>query len=87
MVFLKLQREPGVYSRVAVGLIPKACLCSVTSEILYSYEDHRQNLLESWQGNEDSYRDEPGDPGYFYSCQSDIGIPNNFQQESGIITF
>ena len=52
-----------------------------------SYVGHRLNLLEVWQGNKDKYRSEPGEPGYLSSCHSDIGIPINFQQESGIITF
>ena len=45
------------------------------------------NLLQARQGNKDSYRGEPGDAGYLSSCHSDIGIPINFQQESGIFTF
>ena len=52
-----------------------------------SYVGHRLNLLEAWQGNKDSYPGEPGYPGYLSSCHSDIEIPINFQQESGIITF
>ena len=28
-----------------------------------------------------------GDPGYLSSCYRDIGIPINFQQESGIVAF
>ena len=41
----------------------------------------------AWQGNTDTSRDEVGDPGSLSSCHSDIGIPINFQQDSGIVTF
>ena len=30
---------------------------------------------------------EAGDPESLFCCHSDIGIPINFQQESGIVTF
>ena len=45
------------------------------------------NLLEAWQGNTDASRGEAGDPGSVSSCHSDIGIPINFQEDSGIVTF
>ena len=45
------------------------------------------NLLEAWQGNTDASRGEAGDPGSVSSCHSDIGIPINFQEDSGIIIF
>ena len=37
------------------------------------------------QGNTDTSRGEAGDPGSLSSCHRDIGIPINFQQESGIV--
>ena len=63
------------------------CVCSSTSELLSSYEGHLRNLHEAWQGNTDTSQGEVGDPGSLSCCHSDIGIPINFQQESGIITF
>ena len=57
------------------------------SGLLSSYEGHLRNLLEAWQGNTDASRGETGDPGSLSSCHSDIGIPINFQEEPGIVTF
>ena len=56
-------------------------------ELQSSYEAHIRNLLEAWQGNTDASRDEAGDGGSLSSCHSDIGLPINFQRESGIVTF
>ena len=64
----------------------KTLVCSVTSGLLSSYKGHLRNSHEAWQGNTDASRGEAGDPGSLYSCHSDIGIPINFQQESGIVT-
>ena len=63
MVFLELQQEPGVYSRVAVGLILQSLCLFSDLGLLSSYEGHLRNLLEAWQGNLDSYRSEAGDQG------------------------
>ena len=65
----------------------KSHVCSVTSRLLSSYEGHLRNLLEAWQGNTDNFQGEARDPECLSSCHSDIGIPINFQQESGIVTF
>ena len=65
----------------------KSHVCSVTSRLLSSYEGHLRNLLEAWQRNTDASRGEAGDPVSLSRCHSDIGIPINFQQESGIVTF
>ena len=48
---------------------------------------HQTNIIEAWQGNTDASRGEAGDPEALSSCLSDIGIPINFQEESGIVTF
>ena len=45
------------------------------------------NLHEAWQRNADASRSEVGDGVSLSSCHSDIGIPINFQEESGIVTF
>ena len=45
------------------------------------------NLLEAWQGNMDASQQEAGNTGSLSSFHSDIRIPINFQQESGIVTF
>ena len=53
------------------------------SGLLSSYEGNLRNLLEASQGNMDASQGEAGDPETLSSCHSDIGIPINFQQESG----
>ena len=65
----------------------QTCVCSATSGLLSSYEGHLRNLLEAWQGNRDASQCEAGDPGSLSSCPRDVGIPINFQEESGIVTF
>ena len=64
----------------------KTRVCSVTSGHPSSYEGHFMNLLEAWQRNTDTSCGESGGPGSLSSCHSDIGIPINFQEDSGIVT-
>ena len=65
----------------------KTRVCSATSGLLSSYEGHLRNLHEAWQSNTDASQGEAGDRKYLSSFHSDIGVPINFQQGSGIITF
>ena len=60
---------------------------SVTSGLLSSCKGHLGIILEAWQGNRDAPRGEAGDPGSHSSCHRHIGIPINFQEESGIVSF
>ena len=87
MVFLELQGERGVYSPVTAGWPFKIRVCSATSVLLPSYKGHLRTLLEAWKGKRDASRGEAGDPGSLSSYHRDIGIPINFQEESGIVTF
>ena len=87
MVFLELQREPGVCSRVTAGVDIKTFVCSATSGLLSSYAGHLRNLIYAWQYNMDASGGEAEDQGSLSSWNSDIGIPIHFQKESGIITF
>ena len=57
------------------------------SGILYGYDGHLRNLTYNWQDNTDASAGEAGDQGSHSSWNSDIGIPVNFQKESGIVTF
>ena len=65
----------------------KTHVCSATLGLLSGYDGQLRNLHKAWQGNTDTCRGEAGDPKYLSSCHSDVGIPINFQQESGIVTF
>ena len=44
MIFLELRREPGVCSRVMLGVAIKTFVCSTTSGLLSSYDVHLRNL-------------------------------------------
>ena len=65
----------------------KTRFCSAMSELLSSYGRHLTKLHEAWQVNMDASRAEAGDPESLSTCHSDIGIPINFQKESGIDNF
>ena len=67
-------------------ILHSSCLFA-TSGLLSSYKGHLRNLLQGWQGNTDASRGKVGNPVSLSSCHSDIGIPINFQEESGIVTF
>ena len=87
MVFLELQREAGVCSRVTAGEALKTFVCSATSGLLSSYDGHLRYVNNAWQDNTDASGGEAGDQGSLSSWNSDIGIPIHFQKESGIVTF
>ena len=87
MVFLELRWNMGYILELQQGLPFKTRVCSATSGLLSSYEGHLRNLHEAWHGNTGAYGGKPGDLGFLSSCHSDIGIPINFQGDSGIITF
>ena len=57
------------------------------SGLLSNFEGHLGILLESWQGSRDAFQVEEGDLGSLSSCHWDIGIPTDFQEESGIVYF
>ena len=69
------------------GLPCKTHACSPTSGLLSNCEGHVGILLEVWQGNRDASRREGGVAGSLSICHTDIGISNNFQEESSIISF
>ena len=75
MVFLELRREPGVYSRVKVGVAIKNFVCSAMSGLLSSYDGHIRNLNHAWQDNTDASGGEAGDRVSLSSWNSDFGLP------------
>ena len=60
---------------------------SAKSGLLSSYEGHLGKLNYAWQENTDSSGGELGGQASLISWHSYIGIPINFHEESGIITF
>ena len=87
MVFLELQREAGYVLELRPGKSLKTFVCSATSGHLSSYDGHLRSLNYAWQDNMDASGGEAGDQGSLSSWISDIGIPIQFQKESGFVTF
>ena len=87
MSFIELRQAPGVYSRVRVGMGFETRVFSAKSGLLSSYDGHLGKLNYAWQENTDAYGGEPGGQASLISWHSYIGIPINFHEESGIVTF
>ena len=60
---------------------------SAKSGLLSSYDGELGKLNYSWQENTDASGCEPGGQVSLISWHSYIGIPINFHEESGIVTF
>ena len=86
-VFSSCGGNVGYILELRQGCPFKTRVCSANSGLLSSVEVHLRNLFEAWQANRDDSQGEAGDPGSLSRCHSDIGIPINFQEESGIVTF
>ena len=54
---------------------------------LSRYDGHLGKLNSAWQDNEDASGGESGGQASLISWHSYIGIPINFHEESGIVTF
>ena len=65
----------------------KTRVCTAMSELQSNYGGHLRNLNSAWQDNTDGSRGEAGDRESLSSWHSDIGIPINVQEESGMVTF
>ena len=61
--------------------------CSATSGLLSSYVGHLGKLNCAWQENTDASGGEPAGQASLIIWHSFIGIPINFHEESGIVTF
>ena len=57
------------------------------SGLLSSYDEHLRTLNWAWQDNADASGGEVGNQASLSSFHRDIGIPINFQEESGLVTF
>ena len=77
MYILELEREWPFETRV----------CSVKSGLLSSYDGHLWKLKYAWQEIRDVSGVEPGGQASLISWHSYTGIPINFHEESGIVTF
>ena len=62
-------------------------VCSAKSGLLSRYDGHLGKLNYAWQENTDASGGKLGDQASLISCHSYIGIPINFHEESGIVTF
>ena len=62
-------------------------VCSAKSGLLSSYDVHLGKLNYAWQENTESSGGEPGGQVSLISWHSYIGIPINYHEGSGIVTF
>ena len=62
-------------------------VCSAKSALLSSYDGHLGKLNYAWQENTDASAHDPGGQASLISWHSYIGVPINFHEESGIVTF
>ena len=62
-------------------------VCSTKSGLLSSYDRHLGKLNYASQENSDASGGEPGVQASLISWHNYIGIPINFHEESGIVTF
>ena len=61
--------------------------CTAKSGLLSSYDGHLGKLNYAWQEDTFAAGGEPGGQASLISWHSYIGIPINFHEESGIVTF
>ena len=62
-------------------------VCSAKSGLPSSYDGHLPKLNYAWQENTDASGSDPAGQASLISWHSYIGIPINFHEESGIVTF
>ena len=86
-VFSRCGRNLGYILELRRGWPFETLVCSAKSGLLSSYDGHLGNLNYAWQENTDASGSEPGCQASLISWHSLIGIPINFHEESGIVTF
>ena len=62
-------------------------VCSAKSGLLSSYDGHLEKLNYAWQENTEASGGEPGGQASLISSHSYVGIPINYHEDSGIVTF
>ena len=85
--FLSCGRNLGYILELERGWPFETPLCSAKSGLLSSYDGHLRNLNYACKDNTDAFRGEVGDQASLSSFEKDLGIPINFQEESGLVTF
>ena len=65
----------------------KTRVCSAKSGHLSRYDGQLRNVNKAWQDNTDASGGQGGDQAFFYTWHSATGIPINFEEESGFVTF
>ena len=86
MVFLHLRRISELYSRVMAGMILQTSCLFRDIRTPVSLRGSPHESPRRLAGQYGPFSGEAVDPGSLSSCDSDIGIPINFQQESGIVS-
>ena len=87
MGFLEMRQEHGVYSRVTAGMaIRNSTLFSEVRTPVWLGRTPQESKL-GLQDNTDASGGEVGDQASLSSFYRDIGIPINFQEDSGLPTF
>ena len=87
MGFLELQQERGVYSQVTAGMDVRNSTWFSEVRIPVLLGRTLQEAKLGLQDNTDASRGEVGDHSPLSSFHRDIGIPINFQEESGLDPF
>ena len=87
LFFSNCGRNLGYILELQWGWTFKTHVFSSKSGLLSSCEGHFSIFLKAWHGKRDVSGGEGGDPGSHSSCHRDIGIPMNFQVDSGILSF
>ena len=86
-VFSSCGRNLGYIHELRRGWPYETRVCSAKSGLLSSYDGHLQKLNYAWQEIIDASGGEPRGQASLIRWNSYIGIPINFHEESGIITF
>ena len=86
-VFSSCCRNLGYILELWQGWPYETRVCSAKSGLLSSFDAHLRKLNYAWQENIDVSGGEPGGQASLIIWNSYIGIPINFHEESGIITF